>query len=74
MSKICEAHRKAYYPCRPGVSQVGPRWTRSHTNHQVEGHGGSPKQLVNNLHNLFFIMGSSKIEVLETYFFDMVIT
>ena len=42
------------------------------------GGGGSPKGLVNGpVHNLlmqFFTLGSSKIELFETYFSDTVIT
>ena len=38
------------------------------------GGGGSPKELVQNLRMQFFTLGSSKIEVFETYFFDIVIT
>ena len=38
------------------------------------GGGGSPKGLVHNLLMQFFTLGSSKIEVFETYFFDIVIT
>ena len=34
--------------------------------------GGSPKGLLHNLQ--FFTLDSSKIEVFETYFFDIVIT
>ena len=36
--------------------------------------GGSPKGSVHNLLMQFFTLGSSKIEVLETYFSDTVIT
>ena len=36
--------------------------------------GGSPKGLVHNLLMQFFTLGSSKIEVFETYFYDTVIT
>ena len=36
--------------------------------------GGSPKGWVHNLLMQFFTLGSSKIEVFETCFFDMVIT
>ena len=36
--------------------------------------GGSPKGLVHNLLVQFFTLGSSKIEVFETCFFDTVIT
>ena len=36
--------------------------------------GGSPKGLVHNLLMQLFTVGSPKVEVLETYFFDMVIT
>ena len=36
--------------------------------------GGSPKGLVHNLLMQFFTLGSSEIEVFETYFFDIVIT
>ena len=38
------------------------------------GGGGAPKGLVHNLLIQFFTLGSSKIEVLETYFSDTVIT
>ena len=38
------------------------------------GGGGSPKGLVHNLLMQFFTLGSSKIEVLETCFFDIVTT
>ena len=38
------------------------------------GGGGSPKGLVHNLLMQFFNLDSSKIEVLETFFFDVVIT
>ena len=34
----------------------------------------SPKGLVHNLLMRFFTLGRSKIEVFETYFFDIVIT
>ena len=37
------------------------------------GGGGVPKGLVHNLLMLFFTLGSSKIEVFETHFFDTVI-
>ena len=36
--------------------------------------GGGPKGLVHNLLVQFFTLGSSKIEVSRTYFFDTVIT
>ena len=36
--------------------------------------GGSPKGLVHNLLMQLFTLGSSEIEVFETYFFDIVIT
>ena len=36
--------------------------------------GGFPKGLVHNLLLLFFTLGSSKIEVFETYCVDIVIT
>ena len=36
--------------------------------------GGSPKGLVPNLLMQFFTLGSSKIEVFETCFFDIVTT
>ena len=36
--------------------------------------GGSPKGLVHNLLLQFFTLGSSKIEVFETCFYDYVIT
>ena len=38
------------------------------------GGGGSPKGLVHNLLMQFFTLDSSKIEVFETYFFDILIT
>ena len=38
------------------------------------GGGGAPNGLVHNLLMQFFTVASSKIEVLETYFFDTVIT
>ena len=38
------------------------------------GGGGSPKGLVHNLLMPLFTLGSSKIEVFETCFFDIVIT
>ena len=41
---------------------------------RARGGGGCPKGLVHNLHLQFFTLGSSKIEVLETQFFDTVIT
>ena len=41
---------------------------------QVRGMGGAPKGLVHNLLMQFFGLGSSKIEVFETCFFDSVIT
>ena len=40
----------------------------------VLGAGGAPKGLVHNMRMQFFTLGSSKIEVFETYFFDIVIT
>ena len=36
--------------------------------------GGPPKGLVHNLLLHFFTVDSSKIEVFETYFFDIMIT
>ena len=36
--------------------------------------GGSPKEWVHNLLMQLFTLGSSKFEVLETYFYDTVIT
>ena len=42
--------------------------------YQVRGGGGSPKRLVHNLLVQFFTPDSSKIEVFETCFFDIVIT
>ena len=36
--------------------------------------GGAPRGLVHNLLMQFFTLDSSKIEVFETYFFDVVIT
>ena len=38
------------------------------------GGGGAPKGLVHNLLMQIFTLGSSKIEVFETYFFNTVIT
>ena len=38
------------------------------------GGGGAPKGLVHNLLMQFFTLGSSKIEVFETCFFDIVTT
>ena len=38
------------------------------------GGGGSPKGWVHNLLVQFFTMGSSKIKVFETCFYDIVIT
>ena len=38
------------------------------------GGGGSPRGLVHNLLMQLFTLDSSKIEFLETYFFDIVIT
>ena len=38
------------------------------------GAGGSPKGLVHNLLMQFFTLDSSKIEVFETCFYDIVIT
>ena len=43
-------------------------------NGRMGGGGGSPKGLVHNLLLQFFTLGSSKIEVFETYFSDTVIT
>ena len=40
----------------------------------VQGGGGSPKGWVHNLLMQFFTLDSSKIEVFETCFFDIVIT
>ena len=40
----------------------------------AQGGGGSPKGLVHNLLVQFFNLYSSKIEVFETDFFDIVIT
>ena len=40
----------------------------------VWGGGGSPKGLVHNLRMQVFTLGSSKIEVFETCFFDIVTT
>ena len=37
------------------------------------GGGGSPKGMVHNLLMQFFTLDSSKIEVFETYFFDILI-
>ena len=38
------------------------------------GGGGAPKGLVHNLLMQFFTLGSSKIEVFETCFYDVVIS
>ena len=40
----------------------------------AQGGGGAPKGLANNLLMQVFTLESSKIEVSETYFFDIVIT
>ena len=40
----------------------------------VRGGGGGPKGLVHNLLLQFFALGSSKMEVFKSYFFDIVIT
>ena len=40
----------------------------------VGGGGGAPKGLVRNLLMQFFTLDSSKMEVFETYFFDIVTT
>ena len=40
----------------------------------VRGGRGSPKGLVHNLLMQFFTLGSSKMEVFETCFFDIVTT
>ena len=42
--------------------------------YQVGGGGGAPRGLVHNLLMQFFTLGSSKIEIFETCFFDIVIT
>ena len=42
--------------------------------YQVGGGGGAPKGLVHNLLMQFFNLNSSKIEVFETWFFDIVTT
>ena len=42
--------------------------------YRVQGGGVSPKGLVHNLLMQFFTLGSSKIEVFETCFFDIMIT
>ena len=42
--------------------------------YQVRGGGGSPKGLVHNLFVQFFTLGSSKMEVFETCFSDIVMT
>ena len=39
-----------------------------------QGGGGAPKGLVHNLLMKFLTVGSSKIKVFKTYFFDTVIT
>ena len=38
------------------------------------GGGGSPEGLLHNVLMQFFTLGSSKIEVFETCFFDIIIT
>ena len=40
----------------------------------VRAGGGSPKGLVHNLLMQFFTLGSSKIDVVKTFFFDIVTT
>ena len=40
----------------------------------VQGGGGPPNGLVHNLLMQFFTLGSSKMEVFETCFFDIVTT
>ena len=40
----------------------------------IGGGGGFRKGLVHNLLMQFFTLGSSKIEVFETHFFDIVVT
>ena len=42
--------------------------------YEVQGGGGSPKGLVHNLLMQFVTLGSSKIEVFETCFFDIITT
>ena len=42
--------------------------------YQVGGGGGAPKGRVHNLLMRFFTLGSSKMEVFETCFFDIVTT
>ena len=42
--------------------------------YQVRGGRGSPKGLVHNLFMQFFTLDSSKMEVFETCFFDIVTT
>ena len=60
-SKLC----KAYF--RPYLHVLDPIWV-------LGWGGGSPKGLVHNLLMQFFTLDSSKMEVFETYFFDIVIT
>ena len=47
-----------------------------HVFHPIRGArgGGSPKELVHSLLMQFFTLGSSKIEVFKTCFFDIVTT
>ena len=40
----------------------------------MQGGGGAPKELVHNLLMQLFTLDSSKMEVFETYFFDIIIT
>ena len=42
--------------------------------YKVQGGGGSPKGLVHNPLMRFFTLDSSKIEVFQTCYFDIVIT
>ena len=56
---------EAVYPCfspDSGIARAGG------------GGGGGPKGLVHNPLMQFFTLGSSKIEVFETHFFDTVVS
>ena len=55
----------AVFACFSPYLGIGPRGG---------GGGGSPKGLVHNLLMPFFTPGSSKVQVSETYFYDIVTT
>ena len=60
-SKVCKACFRPYLRVFDPIWVLGPG-------------GGGPKGWVHNLLMQFLTLGSSKIEVFRTYFFDMVIT